>query len=392
MFFSSAGEFTVILLFLAIYFLARRLKISWPQKYWLLLGNLLLILTLTNLFTIAVQVALSVMVFLVGSRLHKIQNHRYKKSAVTAAIVILIGLFFYRNYSAGQDALTARLGISYILFRHIQYLVDSFKSRIQNFNGLDYVNFILFFPNFLAGPIDTYNNFSRWHNKPWGKLQKALVLPGVSRIFIGAVKKYALVPLILTEATDYQVLSQHHGIYIGLALSLVAYSAYIFLDFSGYSDIAIGTGYLMGIKIPENFRSPYLSTNLADFWRRWHITFSNFLRNLIFKPLVIQLSSWFPRSPRLFISSIGYIITFVICGVWHGNTLNFVYWGLWHGVGLVILKLWDTYKYNWLGNRVPTKMGYQLFMVVFTFGFVTLGWVFFHYSNNQLIEIFNKLW
>ena len=391
MFFSSAGEFTLVIIFLVIYFVARALRITWPRKIGLFLGNIVLLFTVLNAATLLLQIGLSLLVFLVGTQLRFIRNQSLKKGIITFTIAGLIGMFIYRNYGV-DESIIARLGISYILFRHIQFLTDAFKEKIQQYNGFDYVNFILFFPNFLAGPIDTFNNFSRWHNKPWGKLQKALILPGISRIFIGATKKYALVPFILAEATDYQILAQHHGIYIGLGLSLLAYSAYIYLDFSGYSDIAIGTGYLMGIRTPENFRSPYLSTNLADFWRRWHITFSNFLRNLIFKPLVIQLSTWFPSAPRLFISSLGYIITFVICGVWHGNTLNFVYWGLWHGAGLVILKLWDTYKFQWMAKRVPTQSYYQILMMVFTFGFVTVGWIFFHYTHQQLAEILSQLW
>lgn len=390
MFFSSSGEFVLVALFLVAYLIVSGLSLKWPRKWGLLIGNLALLSTVVNFYTLGVQLALSLLVFTVGTRLLKSQQLTQNRRVLGVSIVILIGLFVYRNYNT-EITLIGRLGISYILFRHIQFLVDASKKRFTQLNLLDYFNFILFFPNFLAGPIDTFGNFSRWHNRDWGQFKKALLLPGLSRIFLGAVKKLALVPIVINEATNYELLTEQYGVSLGLLLSAMAYSAYIYLDFSGYSDIAIGTGYLMGIRTPENFQSPYFSTNLADFWRRWHMTFSIFLRNMIFKPLVIQLSGRFPHAPRLLISSIGYLITFVLCGIWHGNTLNFVYWGLWHGVGLVLLKLWDSYQPQVVKIKWSKSWFYQLITVLFTFLFVSLGWLLFHYSHDQLIEILQLL-
>ncbi len=390
MFFSSSGEFVFVTLFLVSYLVVSCLPVKWPRKWGLFLGNLALLSTVVNEYTIGVQLVLSLLVFAVGTHLLKSQRNTRSRKILGVSISVLIGLFIYRNYST-DITLIGRLGISYILFRHIQFLVDASKKRFTQLNVLDYFNFILFFPNFLAGPIDTYGNFSCWHNRDWGSLKKALLLPGLLRIFIGAVKKLALVPIVINEATNYELLTGEYGVWVGLLLSAMAYSAYIYLDFSGYSDIAIGTGYLLGIRTPENFQSPYLSTNLADFWRRWHMTFSVFLRNMIFKPLVTQLSGRFPQAPRLLISSIGYIITFVLCGIWHGNTLNFIYWGLWHGVGLVMLKLWDSYQPLVVKNQWSKSWLYQSGTLLLTFLFVSTGWLLFHYSHDQLIEILSLL-
>ena len=390
MLFNSTLEFALVIAFLAGYFLVRALKLKIPVKAMLFVGNVVVLFSILSMVNVLFHVLLSAFVCGFGFWIHRLVNGRLKSGVSAALIGLLVLAFVYRNYAV-ETSLIGRLGISYLLFRHIQFIVDVRNGIIRNYRLIDYINFTLFFPNFLAGPIDTFSNFSKWHNKLLGKAQRSLILPGIARIAMGTVKKYALVPFIIAEATDYSLLVNLHGVYLGLLASLVAYSAYIYLDFSGYSDIAIGTGYLMGIRTPENFRSPYLSTNLADFWRRWHITFSTFLRNLIFKPIVTILSRWLSGFPRLAVSSAGYILTFVLCGMWHGNTWNFVLWGLWHGLGLVVLKLWGNWQSKLIPPSVLSAKGYQVCMIAITFGFVTLGWVFFNYSLVELREIWSML-
>tara|TARA_B100000780_G_C21121345_1_gene454270 strand:- start:289 stop:1389 length:1101 start_codon:yes stop_codon:yes gene_type:complete len=363
-----------------------------PNKYlkiWVLFANVLLVNTVLNIETLSLQLVLSIAVYFIGKDIGKGADAKRPKRKLVISIIVLVVWFAFRNYIWHGDGVIQRLGMSYILFRHIQYLVDSYKCRIKSYNLIDFINFILFFPNFLAGPIDKYTNFKRWSDRNFNRSQKALVLPGLGKIGIGIIKKYAFVPFIITYATDYHVLSESMGVFLGLGLSLIAYSAYIYLDFSGYSDIAIGTGYLMGIRTPENFRSPYLSTDLSAFWKRWHITFSDFLRDLIFIPFVKYLAKKQSNWPRLLVSGIGYIVTFVLCGVWHGNTMNFIYWGLWHGIGLIGVKLWNknvTMPFNLINNTA-----YNVLMMIVTFFYVTIGWMFFHYSHDQLIEIFSSL-
>jgi len=195
--------------------------------------------------------------------------------------------------------------------------------------------------------------------------------------------------MVIDYALDYTVLLPEFSPLMALFLSLLAYSAYIYFDFSGYSDIAIGTAYLIGIKTPENFNNPYFSLNLSVFWKRWHITFSNFLFAYVFKPLLSLFNSIFPRFPRIIISILGYLATFFICGLWHGETINFVYWGLWHGLGLSIGKLWVLYVN--IPLRIKEGIPYRTASVVLTFVYVTIGWMFFHYHHHELIEIFNTV-
>ena len=209
-----------------------------------------------------------------------------------------------------------------------------------------------------------------------------MALAGVWRVGLGALKTLVLVPLVKPWALDWKAVpvDQPAG---AMAIGLVSYSAYILLDFSGYSDIAIGTARWMGIRTPENFNWPYASRSLAEFWRRWHMTFSNFLRAYVFKPLVAGLNRWPALARRrMLVTAIAYLVTFVVCGLWHGDRLHFVVWGAWHGVGLVVNKLW---RERW---RPASARGgwYDGLSVGATMAFVTMGWGWFHYSLSDWAE------
>ena len=143
---------------------------------------------------------------------------------------------------------------------------------------------------------------------------------------------------------------------------------------------------MLGIRTPENFNAPYLSGNLSEFWQRWHMTFSSFLRMYVFKPSIAFYNWIFGSKYRTLISVLGYLTTFTLCGIWHGDTLNFVYWGLWHGVGLSVYKLWGTYIKPRL--RLPDNGIMTFFATLLTFLYVTVGWLFFHYNTEQLSDIF----
>ena len=405
MFFSSGGEFILVVAFLVLQLLLRSKTSNALQKGLLLLGNLVLISTLINYATVAMHLVLATGIFYLGQAASQPRNSWRRKGIITG-ITLLIFLFIFRNYpklfgisgyylTTDPASLIERLGISYILFRHIQFLVDAFKGRIAAFNLVDYINFILFFPTLIAGPIDRYVNFKRWSDRLHGRIKSALILPGVGRIFIGFVKKYGLVPLIYDWSVSYEPFAETMDYPVAIMLSLLCYSAYILLDFSGYSDIAIGTGYILGYRTPENFRSPYLATNIADFWRRWHMTFSNFLRELIFKPIVKGIAKIGLNLPRIWVSIIGYLLTFAICGVWHGSTFNFIIWGLWHGAGLSAYKVWSLSRWHnqwhaWMERNGLTWLDKFLAMAI-TFIFVTIGWMFFHYKNNALLKVVERL-
>lgn len=405
MLFSSGGEFVLVAGFLILQLLLRMYLPVKFSKTFLFFGNIFLLSTMITYGTILIHLLVGILVYMGGRYIAR--NRSIKGKAISAMIVlILVFLFVMRAFPkpfgfdsfqlmSSPESIIARLGISYILFRHIQYIVDCYKGKIKSFSLIDYVNFILFFPNFLAGPIDKYNNFKRWQDRHDGKIKRSLLLPGVGRITIGYIKKFLIVPLIYSYATNYQVFAESMDASLAIVLSLCVYSVYIYLDFSGYSDIAIGSGYIMGVRTPENFNMPYLTSNIADFWRKWHMTFSEFLRELIFKPIVKGISKWPIKLPRLSVSIIGYILTFFICGIWHGETVNFVYWGLWHGFGLSVYKFWSgtNVRSRWVNNlELKRRIWIKDWLgIVLTFCFVTFGWMFFHYKGEELTLVFETL-
>ena len=389
MFFNSYLTFIYIVLFVLIYNLSKHfIKSRIVNNLLLVAFNLFTLLSLVKEHSLIVMGIISLLVFLAG-RFLKNGNH---KPLLIAALIIIIGLFVIRDYSFIQELLARsflswmdapilsvqKIGLSYILFRYIHWLVESYKKKVHRADFLSFLNYIFFFPSFLCGPIDQYTNFHYWLGNTNFKYQRSLFFAGVSRIFIGCLKTLGIVPILIPYATNYKELIPVFPPIAALFVSLVSYSLYIYLDFSGYSDIAIGTAYLIGIRSPENFNNPYISYDLAEFWKRWHITFSMFLRRYVFKPFISLYNKLFNPKYRTLVSVLSYVSTFLICGLWHGSTVNFVYWGLWHGVGLSVNKIWNLQT----SFRFSTYTG-----VLLTFLYVSIGWVFFNYSDNQLTEI-----
>jgi alginate O-acetyltransferase complex protein AlgI len=400
MLFNNYSIFLYILLFVCIYNIIKRFtEKRIIRNSFLLVGNLLILLTLVKEHTLIVLAALSLLIFYMG----KFMQFKRSKAFLSSALVLVLLLFIIRNYSIVQNCLTdsfldvlnkpilsvQKLGLSYILFRFVHYLIESYKKTIHKPNFITFLNYIFFFPSILAGPIDTYNNFEYWISNTRVKYSRSIFFAGITRIVIGAFKTVGIVPIILIYATDYTSLLPSFDPSTAILISLFAYSVYIYLDFSGYSDIAIGTAYLMGIRTPENFNSPYFSKNLSEFWKRWHMTFSYFLRIYVFKPFIVLYNWIFGTKHRLLISVLCYLSTFLICGLWHGDALNFIYWGMWHGVGLSLNKLFTTLVKPKLSFRDSWYYNYTSGLL--TFSFVTIGWMFFHYNSSQLQEIFKLI-
>lgn len=399
MLFNDYQVFIYVMLTVVVYAIVRRItRRPWIRNIVLITASAALILTLVKEHTLIVLAGLSVVVYVLG---HFLQRSR-SKALLATGLILVLSLFVLRNYPLVYQALedswlsfmhapvlsVQKLGLSYILFRFVHFLVESKRGNIITMDPLTFLNYIFFFPTILAGPIDTYKNFHYWLRNDRLLYHGSLFLAGVGRILIGALKTLLIVPWIIGPATSPDFFADSMGPAGSFALSLLCYSGYIFIDFSGYSDIAIGSAYLLGIKTPENFNSPYISGSLSEFWKRWHITFSMFLRAYVFKPVIGALNTIINPKNRLLVTTLGYLITFFICGLWHGETLNFALWGLWHGVGLSINKLWNVYVAHSLPRRAKW---YQVSSVAVTFLFVTAGWALFHYNLSELWTIYSTL-
>ena len=389
--------FFEILLFVSLFVACKWLfKKEWLNHILLLAGNILILTNITTPKSLFWLSLLAALVYVEGLLLH----YRKNGGALAVFLILLLAVFAVRNYPLVQSWLGSswenglskhflsieKIGLSYILFRMIHWLVENYKHTIRSRNFICYLNYLFFFPTFMAGPIDTLNNFHYWVGRTHVRFNVRMLMAGIGRIFFGAVKLLLIVPYIKPYAVDYQLLVPSLGPWGAVGSAALLYSLYIYIDFSGYCDTAIGMAYMMGIRTPENFDNPYFSTNISDFWKRWHITFSTFLKIYVFKPVIALLNRFPIAKYRMLVSVIAYMVTFFVCGIWHGSTLNFVFWGLWHGIGLSVYKL-ITY-----GKPVrPLTRTRQNLGIGGTFVFVTVGWIFFNYPVDQLWIMFKML-
>lgn len=284
------------------------------------------------------------------------------------------------------------LGISYIAFRLIHVLRDKQTGRLPALALPEFVTYVLFFPALAAGPIDRVERFAKDLNDR-AAVGEHETLMGGQRIFLGLFKKFVvadtLALIALNDALAIQVRTTGW-----MWIVLYAYTFQIYFDFSGYTDIAIGIARLVGIKLPENFASPYLRPNLSQFWNSWHMTLTQWFRSYFFNPF----NRWMrglKGIPVWGMILIGQAATMSLIGLWHGVTLNFILWGLWHGLGLFVQNRWsDFVRLGYpAGQQKPgVQAALHLGGILVTFHFVALGWVFFALSNLALAEeVFMKL-
>lgn len=396
MLFNSNTTFFCILLFIIVFSICKfACKNNFLNQLFLLAGNFLILTAVVTPRSLLLLSILSIAVFFIGLALQKKNN----SLLLAISLIVLIAGFSFRNYPFIQSLFgdwwlsmkkhvlsIEKIGLSYMLFRMIHWLVESHKHTLRSANFLSFINYLFFFPTFLAGPIDTYNNFDYWINKTHTKFNVRMLFAGIGRILYGASKTLLIVPFIKPYAINYETLIPNLGPLGAICTSAIIYSFYIYIDFSGYCDIAIGMAYMLGVKTPENFNNPYIATNISDFWKRWHITFSSFLKIYVFKPIINLINRTFLKQYRLFVSVIAYISTFMVCGIWHGSTLNFLLWGIWHGAGLSIYKILSRNK-----NERDCSKFRSAIAICTTFVFVTIGWIFFNYPIEQLTTIFNIL-
>lgn len=267
------------------------------------------------------------------------------------------------------------LGCSYVAFRLIHTLRDRLTGKLPELSLAEYITYILFFPAFTAGPIDRAPRFTQ----DLRQLEAQDIASGGQRIVLGVFKKFALADsLALIALTAAHVEQVKSGLWLWPLL--YAYALRIYLDFSGYTDIAIGLGKLMGFNLPENFTRPYLKSNLTTFWNSWHITLAQWFRAYFFNPLTRAMRSAPRKYPLWLVVLTGQLTTMLLIGLWHGITWNFAAWGLWHGVGLFIHSRWTEATRARLAPLAARPRLLPVLSVagtILTFHYVVLGWVWF---------------
>lgn len=288
------------------------------------------------------------------------------------------------------------LGFSYIAFRLIHTLRDRQSGLLPVLSLQEYVSYVIFFPVFIAGPIDRAERFVADFRALADDINfQARYVEGFTRINIGIFKKFVIADTLARGMALDPINANQLDNILGAWLLLYGYAFRLFFDFSGYSDIAIGIGILFGIKLPENFAQPYTRMSITKFWQSWHITLSNWVRMYVFSPFSRYLLKRKPKPSPMLIILITQLTTMIVIALWHGVTINFLIWGIWHGIGLFIHKQWTDRTrafYRQLKEKPRQQLLADGLAWFITFHFVVLGWVWFSVPDfEQSIFVFMKL-
>lgn len=362
---------------LVVYFVLNRQRLTTAATAWLVIASLFFY-GWWNVKYVALIIGSILFNFAVGTALRR-QGGEGTEGTPSRAVLILgiagnIALlgyykytdFFIRNLNllTGWDlalqTIILPLGISFFTFTQIAFLVDTHTGRAREYDFLRYALFVTFFPHLLAGPIihhkEMMPQFASMRNRV---VNYRNISAGLFLFFIGLFKKAVIADEVAPIATVGFDSVERLTLVEGWITSL-SYTMQLYFDFSGYTDMALGASRMFNIVLPINFSSPYKSLNIAEFWRRWHMTLSRFLRDYIYIPLGGNRSGDALTYRNL-------MATFLIGGIWHGAGWTFVFWGFLHGAAAVIHRFWST-----LNIRMPRALAWFI-----TFNFVNAAWVFF---------------
>jgi D-alanyl-lipoteichoic acid acyltransferase DltB (MBOAT superfamily) len=321
----------------------------------------------------------------ISNLIFKAKKKIIKKSYLFWSIIINLGVLFYFKYTdffidiinnfsqLKFDPLHILLpiGISFFTFENLSYTIDVYRGEIEPEKGIvNYLLFLSFFPKLVMGPIVRAKDFIPQLKKDYF-VSDSDFSRGFYLIVTGLIKKLIISDYISVNLVNYVFdgPNLHNG--FECLVALYGYAIVIYCDFSGYSDLAIGISKWMGITIPPNFMSPYQSKSVSEFWRRWHISLSSWLRDYLYISLGGNRKGKFRTNLNLF-------LTMLIGGFWHGASWNFIIWGAMHGIGLAINKLWSSL----FGKiKIVPKFITNFIFGIITFHFVCFCWIFFKASN-----------
>ena len=321
-------------------------------------------------------------------------NDKKRKLGLYLSIIVnlgILGTFKYFNFFVDSFAvlgsavgikldtpvmlLLPPVGISFYTFQSLSYTIDVYKDfQKPTSNFIDFALFVSFFPQLVAGPIEKASSLLPQISQS-RKVNMDMLRSGLLLILIGLFKKMAIADTAAVEVEKIFMEPSKFSTWI-LWKGLYLFSIQIYCDFSGYSNIARGVSKLFGIELMENFQTPYLSKNITEFWRRWHISLSLWLRDYIFIPLSVYF-----RNLRLKGIIVSILITFVLCGLWHGALWTFVAWGALHGIFLAVHRYFTEKKiFNTRFIKLPAPV-INIILIFFMFHLVSFTWIFFRAQN-----------
>jgi D-alanyl-lipoteichoic acid acyltransferase DltB (MBOAT superfamily) len=276
-------------------------------------------------------------------------------------------------------AILLPLGLSYIIFRMIHYIVEVYRNKAPSSSFIDFALYVLFFPTFIAGPVE---RFPRFHAQTAGRddFELSKLNDGLLRILSGIAKKFIVADYLKGVVMPMLSSPEEYSRYI-IVLAIYGLAIQIYMDFSGYTDMALGVARLFGYKIMENFNYPYFKKNIALFWRNWHISVYSFIRDYFFFPLFGYRAS----TKKIYL---GVFCTMLVFMLWHEGSLNFMMLGVYHGLGLIIWNLYQELKRKYAVLRPKKEKRYATLMSTWmTFTFVSFGFVIFMFDLQAIGRI-----
>lgn len=326
--------------------------------------------------------------YILVKQIEKSTSQKRRKMFLYSSLVVNLGILFGFKYlfffttnidhllyrmdlePIGMNKLVLPIGLSFFTFESLTYVIDVYRGHYKSLNSFkNYLTYILMFPKLIAGPIIPYNKIG-WQIEGERTTTAEMRLSGFLRFIFGLAKK-VLIANVLGEAVVEMYKLDPGSIDTITAWTMsVGYTMQLYFDFSGYCDMAIGISRMMGFSIPENFNFPYISRSITEFWRRWHISLGNWMRNYLYIPLGGSKGSTFRTYLNLW-------IVFLISGFWHGAGWNYILWGAYNGLFLVVERL---FLNKYLKNN---------FAIIYTFFIANIGWVVF---RNEDLEISKMLY
>ena len=356
----------------------------------------------TNGFFFLLLLFISASDYIIGRALSRSENPHIRKLLVTISVIInlgILGYFKYTNFFASLIAdiggntftpldIILPVGISFFTFQSISYTVDIYRKKIESVKRyIDYVFYVSFFPQLVAGPIVRARDFIPQIHRP-DFVSRAVMGEGVFLCITGLFKKAVISDYISLNFVDR--IFDNPSLYSGIEnlLGVYGYALQIYCDFSGYSDMAMGIALLLGFRFNINFDSPYKSATITEFWRRWHISLSSWLKDYLY----ISLGGNRKGRIRTYINL---MITMLLGGLWHGAALRFIIWGGIHGISLAVHKLFMSIFPSFRTSGEEMSPFRRFIGIIITFHLVCFGWIFFRAGTMEtaiqvLTQIFGQ--
>lgn len=385
-------SFEFVFFFLSVLLVRNCIRSFTMEKWFLLVASYVFYMS-WNIPCVILLISISIVDFLVGVSLGKIECQKKRKQLLVVSIVAnlgVLGFFKYTNFFLdntwqglavlGFDVtnryydIILPVGISFFTFQSMTYTIETYRRNIQPcYNLRDFMLYVAFFPQLLAGPINRAVHLLPQFRQPVRVTALDFEI-GLAQFTLGVVKKFVIsdriaphVDLIFKTPENYDAFTLLQG--------LIGYAIQIYCDFSGYSDMAIGSARMMGFRFVENFQMPYSAVSITEFWRRWHISLSTWFRDYLY----ISLGGNRKGSVRTYMNL---MLTMFLCGLWHGASWNFVFWGGLHGGSLAIHRAWMAWDPLKSFVKLPVfKILWTFISRLLTLGVVLFGWLFFRVQS-----------